>query len=51
MHNLFAKTNSLLTIFNARTIDLDLNPLPSGIYIVHFYSENGAAVSIKVIKI
>lgn len=35
---------------NTTTIYLDLNPLPSGIYVVHFCLENGAAVSRKIIK-
>ena len=33
-----------------RTIELDLKFVPSGIYIVHFYSENGTSLSRKVIK-
>jgi len=33
-----------------RTIELDLKLLPSDIYIVHFYSKKGVAVSRKIIK-
>lgn len=36
--------------YNSNTLDINLNHLPSGVYIVNSYLENGSTISRKVIK-